>query len=315
LLVELGLAEGEIEFADSSELLEDTTLELAKLESSEGVAEWAVPVAEGLLDTFAQPFVFGERPQGEIPELLARLALTGLVVAGVPLEPRHDRLLRLGWGDFGPLMLRSIAAIPQPRREAAVLAGLEHLPFPNYRVRAAVTLLDEFALVEVARYALGQLGRVDNPARALERFDRLAARHPELAALVSEYRAGMPEVPKLRLGKLLKPVLADLDDVRRRQLEIANELYGGQRLSAEAIFAQTEEDQDGETIMPEFLELRTIVGEDGEPRYDAWLYQVDSGTIFATGTEQVVAEVIQFGLETSDPVLRIALPPALEQKR
>jgi hypothetical protein len=314
LLVDLSLADLDIELLDIHELIENATLELAALESNEGVAAWAVPSAERLLRTFDRPFAMGERPHGDIPDLLASLALTGLVAAGVPLEPRHDVLLRLGWGEFEGVTLRSIAAIPESRRSAAVLEALERMPFANYRVRVSAMLLREFPLVDVARYTLQQLGQTANPAGALELFDRLAERHPSLAPVVAECRAAMPEVPKLSLGAVDKKVrLADLDAIRRRQLEIANERYGGEMLDVEAIFAQGEEDA-GETISPHFLELRTILGPDGEPRYDAWLYNVDSGTIFVSGTDEVVAEVIQFGVETDDPGLRIALPPVLAEE-
>ncbi|MCA9653974.1 MAG: hypothetical protein H6712_03740 [Myxococcales bacterium] len=118
-------------------------------------------------------------------------------------------------------------------------------------------------------------------------------------------------LPELRVGSVLDPVtLEALDDVRRRQLEIASRLYSGREESAEAILQHGDEDQD-ERIHPRFLELRTIVGPDGAPRYDAWLYMVDSGSIFAAGTLDVVAEVIQFGLETDDEALEQALDPLL----
>jgi len=38
---------------------------------------------------------------------------------------------------------------------------------------------------------------------------------------------------------------------------------------------------------------------------------VDSGTIFRAGTTEVVAEVIQFGLECDDPEVRRELGPAM----
>jgi hypothetical protein len=49
----------------------------------------------------------------------------------------------------------------------------------------------------------------------------------------------------------------------------------------------------------------------GITRYDAWLYMVDSGTIFSTGTTQVVAEIVQCGLECADKALRAELGPAM----
>ncbi|MCA9715743.1 MAG: hypothetical protein KC468_13780, partial [Myxococcales bacterium] len=118
--------------------------------------------------------------------------------------------------------------------------------------------------------------------------------------------------PELSVGAVLDPVTLDaLDDVRRRQLEIASRLYSGNAESAETILGRGEEDDGDERIHPRFVELRTIVDQDGVPRYDAWLYMVDSGTIFEAGTETVIAEVIQFGLEIDDAVLERALDPLL----
>ena len=59
---------------------------------------------------------------------------------------------------------------------------------------------------------------------------------------------------------MLDPVTLDaLDDVRRRQLEIASRLYSGNAESAEAILGRGEEDDGDERIHPRFVELRTIV--------------------------------------------------------
>lgn len=120
--------------------------------------------------------------------------------------------------------------------------------------------------------------------------------------------------PGLRVASVLQPVVLDaLDDVRRRQLEIANKRYTGREEVVELILSsdREEEDDEGESIHPGFLELRTIVGADDAPKYDAWLYMVDSGTIFEAGTETVVAEVIQFGLECADEALSRQLEPVV----
>ncbi|MEZ4428211.1 MAG: hypothetical protein R3A51_11050 [Nannocystaceae bacterium] len=123
-----------------------------------------------------------------------------------------------------------------------------------------------------------------------------------------------PVAPSLAIGAILEPVTLDaLDATRRRQLEISHRLYGGKERPAADILIDDGEERD-EEISPQFLELRTIVDADGAPVYDAWLYMVDSGTIFKTGTEEVIAEVIQFGLETDDPALEAALDPLLGER-
>ena len=159
---------------------------------------------------------------------------------------------------------------------------------------------------------LAELEHADDPKKVLATLEKIGGRHPAIAEVVAAAKQALPAIPELTVASVLRPVTLDaLDDVRRRQLEIASKLYSGTREAAEEILARGDDDEDGEQIHPNFLELRTIVGADGRPRYDAWLYMVDSGTIFAAGTERVVAEVIQFGVETSDPVLRLALPAVL----
>ena len=121
--------------------------------------------------------------------------------------------------------------------------------------------------------------------------------------------------PELSIAAILDPVTLDaLDTVRRRQLEISGRLYSSIELSAEEMLDPKYNDGCDEKgdpmIAPNCLELRTI-SRDGKPAYDAWLYNVDSGTIFKAGTTDVVAEVIQFGVETDDPVLEQALEPVL----
>jgi hypothetical protein len=100
---------------------------------------------------------------------------------------------------------------------------------------------------------------------------------------------------------------AELSPIEREQLRAAGRLYDGEDLDAEARL--TDDDQD-EAGFRGFCTLWRVVDGD-EVRFDAWLYQVDSGTFFRAGTTEVVAEVIQFGLECADPELRREIGPAM----
>jgi hypothetical protein len=100
---------------------------------------------------------------------------------------------------------------------------------------------------------------------------------------------------------------AGLSPVEREQLRAAGRLYDGEDLDAEARLA---DDDNDEASFRGFCTLWRVVDGD-EARFDAWLYQVDSGTLFRAGTTEVVAEVIQFGLECSDPEVRRELGPAM----
>jgi hypothetical protein len=97
-----------------------------------------------------------------------------------------------------------------------------------------------------------------------------------------------------------------LSPIERAQLRAAGRLYDGEDLDAGARLAGDDE----ESSFRGCCTLWRVVDGD-EPRYDAWLYQVDSGTFFRAGTTEVVAEVIQFGLECADAEVRRELGPAM----
>jgi hypothetical protein len=306
LLVDFTLAPLDIDLPCQSTLISELSTELGAL-TDESLAEAAKLAASRLLDV-------GADNRRKLDDDVAMMVFTALVAAKVPIEPRHDALLRLSWGDFSEATLRNIAAIPESRREHVVFRAMSEIAFPNYRWRSARLVLSKYPFPSVVEGVLTWLDRLDNPAETLRELDKIAKQHPVLAPIVAAAHDARPTAPTLALVEILDPVkLLDLDAVARRQLEIANRLYGGAEMTAEAILGQTDEETD-ETINPRFLQRRRIVDESGAPAYDAWLYNVDSGTIFAAGTEEVVAEIIQFGLETQDPALRIALPDVLAER-
>lgn len=49
--------------------------------------------------------------------------------------------------------------------------------------------------------------------------------------------------------------------------------------------------------------------------YDVCLYMGDSGTMFRANTTKVVAEIVQGGLECSDPALRVAVGAAMVEAK
>ena len=100
----------------------------------------------------------------------------------------------------------------------------------------------------------------------------------------------------------------ELSAVEREQLRAAGRLYDGQDLSAEERLTENPENE--ELSFAGFVSHRRVV-DGAEHRYDAWLYQVDSGTIFRAGTTEVAAEIIQFGLEPHSDEARRELGPAM----
>ncbi|NBM15002.1 hypothetical protein [Streptomyces sp. GC420] len=81
------------------------------------------------------------------------------------------------------------------------------------------------------------------------------------------------------------------------QLGLCGVAYDGEDLpAAERVSSSEVADEEG---VLHFCELWDVVI-DGSVVYEAWFYQVDSGSIFKANTIEMVAEVIQCGLECGD---------------
>ncbi|MCC6559402.1 MAG: hypothetical protein IT372_41300 [Polyangiaceae bacterium] len=107
--------------------------------------------------------------------------------------------------------------------------------------------------------------------------------------------------------------VAQLSKLQAEQLRLAGKAYDGEDLPVEARLAGDEPEHEEGSFLG-FCNLYKVV--DGDRHlYDAWIYMVDSGTIFRAGTTEKVAEIIQFGLECDDPVIRMALGPAMVEAR
>ena len=85
----------------------------------------------------------------------------------------------------------------------------------------------------------------------------------------------------------------------------AGKAWDGRRLGAARRMSTKAEDED--VSFAGSLRIRVLAGSDGERRYDVLEYAGDSGTVFRSGTIEVVAELIQCGLEGGDASLRRAI--------
>mmetsp|Transcript_20315 Transcript_20315/g.51446 ORF Transcript_20315/g.51446 Transcript_20315/m.51446 type:complete len:146 (-) Transcript_20315:301-738(-) len=119
----------------------------------------------------------------------------------------------------------------------------------------------------------------------------------------------------MRLKFVLKPPLITPDDcteIQAKQLELCAKLYDGTERPVEVVLQGDGEDEESQLM---FLEVHDVVDADsGEVLYDAYLYMVDSGSIFKHGTLEEVAMVIQFGLECDDEELGQALEEAMANR-
>jgi hypothetical protein len=122
----------------------------------------------------------------------------------------------------------------------------------------------------------------------------------------------------LRVRSILRPDRVDeLTPHQQAQLVAAGKRYdGGDYSAAERLSFEGSDASPGgqEQSFKGFLEIREIVDASGQPAYDVFLYMVDSGTIFRAGTTEVVADVIQCGLECADEALEEALEAVVADK-
>ncbi len=97
-----------------------------------------------------------------------------------------------------------------------------------------------------------------------------------------------------------------LTPLQAEQLRACGNAYDGSDLSPAELLPGA----DGDEGILNAVEVWDVV-EDDTLVYEAWLYQVDSGTIFRAGTTELVAEIIQCGLECDDETLKVELGTAM----
>jgi len=107
--------------------------------------------------------------------------------------------------------------------------------------------------------------------------------------------------------------IEDLTPEEMAQLRKAGLAYDGQDLPAATRLST--EGRHQEASFAGHIEIWDIT-RDGEVAYRAWVYRVDSGSIFVGNTMDVTAEFIQFHLDMcSDRTLKRELGAALRQAR
>lgn len=242
---------------------------------------------------------------------LSRLAFIAMVRGGVFLEARFDEVFTLSrWSPLDE-QREVLDAIPAERRETALLTGIANAPFPDERVRLALALLPHYPYPSLARHVVAHLDQARNPKDALKQLKQLAPTIPAVAAELAANQGKRAAIPALRVASHeLNPAPDTVDSVGRAQLVLSAKRYDGRECTADELLTQT--GQDEEPLGP-FERLR--IDDKKAPAYDAWLYMTDSGTFFRTGTTDIVAEVIQGGVECADLRLRAALIAALADEK
>lgn len=132
----------------------------------------------------------------------------------------------------------------------------------------------------------------------------------------TQAKSDIPATATLRFVNCRRPRdVAALSDLEKEQLVVAGKRYDGEALPVEARLAEPGGEWGEEESFYAFVSLWDVVDETDTVRCTAWFYQVDSGTLFAAGTTDVVAEVIQCGLECSDDALSSQLIEAAREVR
>ncbi|MFF9868118.1 hypothetical protein ACF1G0_22340 [Streptomyces sp. NPDC013953] len=100
--------------------------------------------------------------------------------------------------------------------------------------------------------------------------------------------------------------VTQLNPIQVEQVALCGTAYDDEDLPADRRLSSDPQD---ESVLS-FCELWDVVV-DGAPAYEAWFYQSDSGTIFLAGTTDMVAQIIQCGLECADEDRELELGMAM----
>ncbi|MDQ3297264.1 MAG: hypothetical protein M3619_11815 [Myxococcota bacterium] len=283
---------------------ESDTAALKKLRD-EG-REWAPKFADEVLSMFAAQ-------KTRAPMAVRWPIFLSLVRSRIAIEPRWDALLPVNFGLWTKLTFECVRAIPEDRRAAAIIetCRAEHV----YRVQNALLLFSEFPSRDLAAY-LVELTKDAEPAskeRIVSDLVAAAAHDDDIAALVAALKQNNPKKIVLTCARALKrPTLKKLSPQQQKQLRAAGKRYDGKDLPAAKRLGADRQDEQS------FLATLTVcelLDSRGKPAYDAFLYMVDSGTIFKAGTTKVAAEITQGSLACNDEALADALDKALENYR
>ncbi len=236
-----------------------------------------------------------------------------LARAGVPIAAQWERLFPVVPVAF-PVAAECAAALAPARRRQVVADAVRARVFPGEIVRAALGLLPQLPTPELLAVVFEHAPDAaqapswsrTTPEQLNEALAALAAQHGGLRPVIEDHFRRRPPEPGLAVASFDRPDSAEqLDPLTRAQLELCGELYDGERLSAEERLA---DDPDSEQSFRGFVQ-RVQLTRDGapEPAYDLWLYMVDSGTLFESGTTRVVGEIVQDSIECAEPGLTAAL--------
>ncbi|MBK7399790.1 MAG: hypothetical protein IPJ34_26925 [Myxococcales bacterium] len=174
-------------------------------------------------------------------------------------------------------------------------------------------MLREFPSVDAVRAILRYPGAsTEVPVAELEKIAddsmlrELAAWKKKHGIEQARVAASIAAAPKLKVARTHYPKsVAELSKTQRAQLTEMARAYDGKNISLAKRFG------DGPDAHGGTLEIRDLVDGKGKRLYDVLTWLADDGCAFNTGTTEVVAQLVQHGVDCDDPGLEAALEKAL----
>jgi hypothetical protein len=265
---------------------------LRELEGEAGA--WAVSMADRV-----------PPDNGPHRSMLAMLVFVALARAGVPIEPRGERLFPNLLGVTDEILIECARALSSERRTAVLVTEIKR----SLSMNAVLQILAEVPSAEIVTALLAQQEVNSRRWSSLVReLRKLGKKNATIAGALEAALAGEPPPIELVIASSLRPrSAADLSDVEREQVRIAGKNYDGFDLSAERRL--TTMDRNDEQSFEGSLEVRHIADASGQVRFDMLLYMIDGGAIFRAGTTESIGGICQGGVEllSKDLPLRTAL--------
>ena len=254
--------------------------------------EWAPSYADRLVAMFAPDAPHVERDGcNSVPDHVAAVVIGALTGADIPIEERWDFLV--------PIDLDVIARLPEARREAVLVRGLEG-EFPSWAIKRGLPAIERFPSAGVLEHLIGRIDQSFTslmlpPRRELyARLREAVADRPELLERVDARVSDLGPLPELTCtNKLYVRELTELTEGQRTQLGILAQAWE----TDDGPIAWENEDGEIEFGEIDFVSAYQIAGPDGEPAFEALLYMDEDGAVCRAGTTNSVAYVCQMGLE------------------
>ena len=275
----------------------EPTLSEATIKMPKTMASWARRVA---------PRILALNDAGTPPTEVFVAVMYALVRAGSPIDPSLERLLSVA--DYSERTRACVLAIPEERREHALLTALARRDAFVGHDRIALAVLADFPYPSIVRFLLAHVDRAMYPKKVLASLSELGTKHQAIADVLAAKKSKQKPAPKLQVMTRSKPTIKELDANAKKQVELSAKRFDDRKQSAADLLAG----KGDEPLAP--FERVAIADETGKLAYEAWFHLIDAGSIYKAGTTKLVAQIIQDGIECDNPPLREAFNDVIRAK-